>query len=198
VVRLRDGTKLVIVAVGLVACDDAEPRPVAPSPSATAVATSTAAVNDGTATSSPTESGSSLPIASSLLIPPAPEGWMVIEHGDVRVSVPPGWTSANCDGRPEQRTVTLCDRNGFSATVGPGKLDSYGTGSQRRHGLAYVTMLIECAMGPDDVIVPCEAIELVDLDVRVDVVAPDYETVDKILESVGVSEQWRAANEPDN
>jgi hypothetical protein len=129
-----------------------------------------------------------------LPVPPTPEGWKVIEFGDVRLSVPPGWATTRCNGEPEPATVTLCGRGDGEVTIGPASLDA-DAGRAKLNGLRFVGLVADCVNSEGE-FMDCDAIELVDLDVRVAPAATDYAIADAILESVGVSGRWRAAHEP--
>jgi hypothetical protein len=127
-------------------------------------------------------------------VPPRPEGWKVVEFGDVRVSVPPTWEATRCDGEPEAATLTLCGRGESYVTLRPEQLDGV-TATETRNGLEVKYRHADCTPARDQLVL-CDSLDLVDLDVRVEAVSTDPDTVDGILRSVGVSGRWRAEHEP--
>ncbi|HWM19327.1 MAG TPA: hypothetical protein VNO51_06550 [Ilumatobacteraceae bacterium] len=144
------------------------------------------ASTDATVTAPPDGDGA----APGLPVPATPAGWVVVEWGDVRLSLPPSlspYDSANgCLVDTSARLVVSCDQD--SVTVAP-IADATRATETVHNGLPAFLDVPTCEGCPVALGLPSLDLEVV---ARVD---GDTALAEQIVASVGVSGRWRASNE---
>lgn len=145
-----------------------------------------------------TTTGVPAPAAETKPVPPTPDGWVVVEWGDVRLSVPPELSpfdastgcqaSATGDGAvgSDQELGISCGED--SIAVRPLVAGTSGERGEL-NGLDVERQAAECESCPQALLVP-------ELDREVVVRRLDTADADAILATVGVSSVWRSLHEP--
>jgi hypothetical protein len=146
---------------------------------------------------------------SGLPVPPSPAGWVLVEWGDVRLSLPPeldpfprpdgstgpcfssgggGILEVNCG----DRVVTVFSGTVAAAGAGAaaGAADATGA-AERVNGLTVNRTLLDCELCRQ-----ATELLLVETNSMVRLAGLDNADVDAVAATVGVSSKWRIANEP--
>jgi hypothetical protein len=124
---------------------------------------------------------------ASLPVPPTPDGWTVVEWGDVRLSVPPElspFDAANGCGSSNDGATMWIECEAGSVTV--------RLSTEPGDGRGVVLNGLEVTRRSDAITASRVGAEVM-VEVAVDRIGA---SVDDVLDTVGVSSRWRADNEP--